>query len=161
MHGEAAPCDIAGSRVVILPSLHAAPCRFTVHTPRPTAESPDLSDFRGSHSRFCHLCTLHRADSPFTLSSQTHFAISAGFTVQVHRPHPSPDYRIARPWRLWRLALTILPSLHAASCRFQISDFRFRLQQFDTRGEASESADFTVQLHAPRIRHRRDGAEPD
>ena len=164
MHGEAAPCDIAGSRIVILPFLHEAPCRFTVHTPRPTAESPDLSDFRGSHSRFCHLCTLHCADSSFKLSPQTHFAISAGFNVQVpskftiHTPRPTTESPDLGDCGGSHSRFCHLCTLHRADFRFQISDSGLSSSTPEARHWRLQISPCSFTLHGFGTG---EGAEPD
>ena len=117
---------------LILPSLQASPCKFIVHIPRPTTESPDLGDCGGSHSRFCHLCTLHRADFRFQISD-------SGFSSST------PE---ARHW-----------SLQISPCSFTLHGFgtgerelsriesadspcRFKLQSFGTKEGRKDRASY-------------------
>ena len=119
MQGEFALCDFACSHVLTLPSLLASPCRFTVRQPRMAAESQPLAISEGSHSdlpslhtspckfslqalapdSFCHLCTLHRADSP-----------SESLARLQNR----------EPWRFQRARDRDLPSLHTSPCKFSL-----------------------------------------
>ena len=102
----------------------AISARFTVQIHRSKASHgcriANLGDFRGLAIVICHLCTLHRVNSAFKLLPQTPFAISARFTVQIHRPKASHGCRIAT-----------LGDTEGLACR-----------------NLAISAAFTVQIHA-------------
>ena len=119
-------------RVLARPGF-AISARFTVQIHRSKASHgcriANLGDFRGLAIVICHLCTLHRVNSAFKLLPQTPFAISAHFSVQIHRSKASHGCRIAT-----------LGDTDGLACR-----------------NLAISAAFTVQIHASRIWHQRRG----
>ena len=121
----------------------AISARFTVQIHRSKASHgcriANLGDFRGLAIVICHLCTLHRVNSAFKLLPQTPFAISAHFSVQIHRSKASHGCRIAT----------------LGDTDGQLSPCRSTLQEIGPYTPFAISAAFTVQIHASRTWHQK------
>ena len=145
-------CDFVCSHVLVLPSLLASPCRFTVRKPRTAAESRPLAILMGSHVEILPSLQLSPCRSTLQeIGPYTPFAISAAFTVQIHA---SKIWHQRRRNRVFRSTVQIHASgiwhprqIGESQTYFRVSRFHFADPRFRTLAQGGVERPGIIHSH--------------